>query len=425
MVASPELELGSGVGRLMTHPNYPPGVGALHCLVASQLGAFNEDATRALMALYAVGCAAVLLAWTLRRSLFAALVTTLTWISLPFLYYSKTWFEFVDWPVEKGGEARFLSEWSIHPVAFAKALVASWIGQRSEFTKGASMPDGWMLDGAADLQQGVLFCLGAILAWRCLARARESWDRADAVAAALLLSGATYVKNEGLALVAVTGVVLGGTWLLDLVLRRGDAGARLAARRSFGALAFAFGATALAILPWLAIRGEIPSVDEDYPAAIKIVLGLEEPPPTISDDQPQNVDEALTRVPIVFMGFVLPFVNVLRWNLVWVLFFAALATWLVMRPVRLWRHPALPLATIAVGVLTAYGVILIVTPWDLAILYSTAIPDRLLLHVVPLVLFVSAALVWRFPSEWFGEGRGAGAPLDSGAAATPSAPAPE
>lgn len=412
MVKSPELVDGSGVGRLMTHPNYPPGVGALHCLVGSWLGRFSEDATRPLMALYPVGCALVMFAWLVRRSIWAAIVATLTWISLPFLYYSTVWARFVSWSIG-GGEENYLSNVKLDPDALWTAFLASWIGQRSERTRFANMPDGWMLDGAADLQQGVLFCLGVLLVWRCLARARESFDRADVLAGGVLLAGACYVKNEGLALCAVAVVGFGLTWIFDVVRARLSNAPFTERWREFAGIATAFAIAGLLHAPWLAIRGDIPSVDEDYPQAIRIVFGLEAPPGNISDDQPQSVSDALARVPIVATGFGVAFVNVLRWNLVWVTFFVALGTWLVLRPKQLFLHALTPIALMAIGTLTAYGIILLITPWDLAVLFDTAIPDRLILHVVPIVIMVTTALVWRFPHEWFGDARRASEPTEA------------
>ena len=403
MVRSTELVDGSGVGRLMTHPNYPPGVGALHCLVGSWLGRFSEDATRPLMGLYPVACALVIFAWMVRRSVWAAIVATLTWMSLPFLYYSTVWFRFVSWNIV-GGEENYISNLKFDPSALWASFLASWIGQRSVTTRDANMPDGWMLDGAADLQQGVLFCLGVLLVWRCLARARESFDRADVLAGGVLLAGACYVKNEGLALCAVAVVGFGLTWLFDVVRARRSNAPFTARWREFAGIATAFAIAGLLHAPWLAIRGDIPSVDEDYPQAIRIVFGLEAPPGNIPPDQPQSVSDALARIPIVAAGFGAAFVNVLRWNLVWVTFFVALGTWLALRPKQLFLHALTPIALMAIGTLTAYGIILIVTPWDLAILFDTAIPDRLILHVIPIVIVVSTALVWRFPHEWFGDG---------------------
>jgi hypothetical protein len=49
--------------------------------------------------------------------------------------------------------------------------------------------------------------------------------------------------------------------------------------------------------------------------------------------------------------------------------------------------------------LSLYFLILLVTPWDLAVLYTTVIPDRLLLHLFPAALLLAAELTWPMPSE--------------------------
>lgn len=417
MVPSEALELGriegqhDSVGRLMTHPNYPPGIPALHSLVGSQLGRFSEDATRPLMSLYVLGCAALLWAWLSKRSLGAAVAGTLSWVSLPFLYYSKVWYPLIKMPPQVSEEAFFGS------IGFQfdhlwRSLVASWMGRKSSFTDGsdgtmaASFPDGWTLDGSADLPQAVLFGVGLILAWRCLRWSGERADRADALCAGVILGGCTLVKNEGLALLAVAGGSMGLFWLLGAWRAHALASKDRTNLRGLTDGAIVFGIAALMAAPWMSIRGEIPSIDEDYPQAIKVMLGAAE----LSDEeleempagQPTSIAEAFERVPVVLGGFVTSFIHVLRWNLVWILFIATVVTWLVLRGRRLLTHPMLPLLLAAVGTLVAYGLILVVTPWDLPLLFSTAIPGRIILHVVPLVIFVTAALMWRRRVEWDG-----------------------
>ena len=78
------------VGRPITHPNYPPGLPALHVVVGKTLGRFDIDATRGLMFLFAWVPAALLWTRLRRRSRSAALLGSLTWLSLPMLYYTKT-----------------------------------------------------------------------------------------------------------------------------------------------------------------------------------------------------------------------------------------------------------------------------------------------------------------------------------------------
>jgi hypothetical protein len=407
MVPSPDLLLGRGadgfdsVGRLMTHPNYPPGIPSLHCLVSSHFERFFEDATRPLMALYVLGFAAILWSWLSVRSLGAAVAGTLSWVSLPFLYYSRTWYSFLTTPPEVS-ESAYFSTWSIDFGDLGRSLVASWMGRRTALTERAVFPDGWTLDGSADLPQAVLFGVGLLLAWRCLRWSSQRSDRADALAAGVILGGCALVKNEGLALIAIGALSMGIFWAIGALRPNPLASTGRSHLRGLADGALAFGIAAAIASPWLAIRGEIPSIDEDYPVAIKVMLGLEEAAPDTPAAQPRSVGQALERVPIVLGGFGTSFIHVLRWNLVWVLFLATVLTWLVLRGRRLFQHPHAPLLMAIFGALGAYALILVVTPWDLPKLFSTAIPGRIILHVVPLVLFSTIALMWRRADEWNG-----------------------
>lgn len=419
MVPSPDLLLGraadgfDSVGRLMTHPNYPPGIPSLHCLVSSHFERFFEDATRPLMALYVLGFAAILWSWLSARSLGAAVAGTLSWVSLPFLYYSRTWYTFLKSPPEVT-ESAYFSSWTIQFGDLWKSLIASWMGRRTEsLTVDAVFPDGWTLDGSADLPQAVLFGVGLLLAWRCLRWSGQRSDRADALAAGVILGGCALVKNEGLALIAIGALSMGIFWAIGALRPNPLASTGRSHLRGLADGALAFGIAAAIASPWLAIRGEIPSIDEDYPVAIKVVLGLEEAAPDTPAVQPRSIGQAIARVPIVLGGFGTSFIHVLRWNLVWVLFIATFLTWLVLRGRRLFQHPHAPLLMAIFGALAAYALILVVTPWDLPLLFSTAIPGRIILHVVPLVIFSTMALMWRRADEW------------NGPTATPDAPGSE
>ncbi|MEZ5979438.1 MAG: hypothetical protein R3F34_14635, partial [Planctomycetota bacterium] len=228
--------------------------------------------------------------------------------------------------------------------------------------------------------------------------------RGDALLAGLLLGGSALVKNEGTALLAIAGASLGLFWLVGALLARRE-GAPDGAdahphRRAFLDLAMIFSIAAIMIAPWQSIRGKIPSIDEDYPTSIKLALGLEQPTRLTPKWQPRSVAQAVERVPVVLGGYLAAGTNVLRWNLVWILFPATVLVWTVLRPVRLLRHPVAPLLTAIAMALGAYSLILVVTPWELPHLYSTAIPDRIVLHIAPLVIVCTLALMWRFPEEW-------------------------
>ncbi|MEO0652039.1 MAG: hypothetical protein AAFZ65_15305, partial [Planctomycetota bacterium] len=294
-------------------------------------------------------------------------------------------------------EERFLASLSFEPLELMRSTLALWIGP-TDWTPGARRPDGWTLDGAADLPLAA-FLLGACLClWRSTTGSGRRADRADLACGAALLGSATLAKNEGLALAAITLAVLGASELLRRWWRSsGDDGRRASIAESFAAL----GLFALVVGPWLAIRGAIPSIDEDYPRAIAAILGLGEPPVGAGETNltPTTLGGALARVPVVLGGFAYSFAHLLRWNLTWPLFLVVLLWWSVRRPLALARHPVLPLVAITLGAVVAYGAILVVTPWDLAALYGTTIPGRLVLHVAPLAILCTFSLAWTTEAE--------------------------
>ena len=114
---------------------------------------------------------------------------------------------------------------------------------------------------------------------------------------------------------------------------------------------------------------------------------------------PTTLEGALARVPVVLGGFGYSFAHLLRWNLTWPLFLIVCLWWLVRRPAAFARHPFLPLVAITLGSILAYGAILVVTPWDLAALYGTTIPGRLVLHVAPLAILCTFGLAWTTERE--------------------------
>lgn len=398
LTVPPEQPEYARLGRVMTHPNYPPGLPVLHALVAWAHGAFDRDATRPLFALYAWLPALMLYGRLRRRSAAAAGLAAVAWLGLPILYFTRTPFEYIDWRSDLGqgpSEAVFVSSWSFSFARLADNLVA--------FFSGAGfLPDGWVLDGAGDLPVGAL-CAAAL----CLASGGAGGSRL--ALCGLCLGGAALAKNEGLPLAALAIGALAFRQLLVLRPGFGPALARLA----LAALPF------LALtLPWLAWRGRIPSIDEDYPRAVLGMLGLGPPLPGAGVDNlaPADLRAGLARVPVVLLGFATSMVHVLRWNLLWPLCLAAPAWWLLRRPRALWSHPGLPLLLFLAGGLALYFLVLLVTPWDLAVLYTTVIPDRLLLHLFPAALLLAAELTWPLPEELrSGSGRAQGRGSATGA----------
>ncbi len=361
------------VGRIITHPDYAPGIAVLNALVGYAGGRFDEDAFRALCSIFVLVPAAWLWVALRPRGFAAAFCGTLLWISLPILYYTKlpdnnTW----------AGSAWAFS----FGTASAKARFP-------EYVFGPA--DGQTLDGGADIALAA-FLFGAF--WhlsRMLPAARLASDRVDVVAGGVLLGGALLAKNEGLALTAVLALAfvsaLAGGALAGRRTRDDSASDRRSVRPLPGlagvlALAFACGSG------WLAIRGRIPAIDEDYPSRLT--------PANVAQNLPRLVGDELE--PGVLTGFLETFTHVLHWNLLWPLFFAAVL-WSLVRPGRFLRSPGAFAAIVFAGAAALYALILLVTPWHLGILFTTVIPGRLLLHVAPIVVLGTVALLWRFEHE--------------------------
>ncbi len=394
-------DLEGPIGRIITHPDYPPGLPALHAVVAAAGRQFDEDATRALMGAFAAAAIAVLFAALRPRGRRPALIGALALAGLPLLYYSQLPRNPVDFDKD---ELTFVSSLDVQPGEFGRAALALAIGaetaqRRFPHLGPFQLPDGWTLDGAGDFPLAALL-LGALV---CLTRAAAGARRAaghdpewrgepaggagDGVLAGVLLGAAALMKNEGLALgamalivFAVRCVIAPGSWVRARALQQSG---------------WALVLFVLAVAPWMVLRRDIPSIDENYPAAVLRMLGIGDAPTAGPfDHSPGSLGAAATRFPVVLMGFVQSSLNPLRWNLVWVLFGAVLA-WRLARPRALLHHPlAVPLAVV-VGAWALYALVLLVTPWDLAVLYTTAIPDRLLLQIAPVAIWCAVGLAWR------------------------------
>ncbi len=367
------------VGRIITHPNYAPGGAVLNAAVGWIRGHFDQDSFRALCAIFVLAPAAWL--WTaLRpRGFRAALSGTLLWLTLPILYYTKL-------PQSES--------WSHSVYAFLFGLPAA----KSRWPElGFGPADGQVLDGATDLVLAA-FAFGAFLhLWRLLPASRLASDRTDVVAGGLLLSAAMLAKNEGLALAGVMLIAFTLAILLGKLVGAGGAGGPVPTRRvraipgALGVFAIGFALTS----GWLAIRGDIPSIDENYPERLRIGNILEHGSRWIG-----NAEE-----PGVLLGFWWSFSHLMRWNLLWPLFFATLA-WFALRPRRLVASPAGFAVLVVLGASVLYALILVVTPWHLGVLFGTVIPGRLLVHIAPLVVLATIAMLWRHEHEELRPGSG-------------------
>lgn len=374
------------IGRVITHPDYPPGVGALECLVAWPKGHVAVHAARPLFALFVLATGGFLWSRLRVRGSAPAALGLVTWASLPFLFYSRL--PHPDWA--KGlfgllfgtaaGEARYGTQ------PDEDGVPGRW-----------TQPDGWTLDGAGDLPLAALFSVGAWLLFAALVRRREgapaNEPRADALLGGLLLGGGALMKNEGLALLAVTLVAAGLAWV---VTRE-----RLRLATWGGRLGPAFCLALVVAAPWLVVRGDVPTIGEDYPSRLT-PAGIAE---AFASEQPVGPDgrgglELRATPAIVATGFIDAITSVPRFGLVWLATLAALVwrwrTWLT--PPR--ATPVTAATWTVLGAFGLYALVLVVTPWNLTALFKTAIPDRLIFHVAPLaILVVVEALVPRDAPE--------------------------
>jgi hypothetical protein len=340
-------DLDGAVGRVLTHPAYPPGVGGLQAAVGWLSGGFDPDAARGLGGLFVVAPAVWLYRALRERGRGVALAGALVWLSTPLVFYFRL-------PADGALDA-----------ARGLLIGAGWGDPEAARAAGWRRPHGWALDGAGDLPLAAL-ALGAFHHLRRVAR--DDADGADRVAGALLLAAAVLTKNEGAPLALLLAAAL-------VVCPGGGVGRGAGAR--LRSLAPVLASAALLVAPWFAARGAIPVVDEGYGARLR----------------PGALWAARDRLGEVLGALGESFVGVLSWNLLWPLL-AAAVLFRLRRPASLARSDALPALLVVFGAVTLHAAVLLVTPWELERLFESAIPDRLLLHVAPLAVFAALALGW-------------------------------
>ncbi len=361
-------DLTGPVGRVMTHPTYPPGVPALEVLASYPLGEFSATAGRGLMALFVLAPAAWLFA-AMRSVTFrsgasgrvAGLLAALLWVTLPILFYIRL-------PHAAGG---FDAVWGL---VFGPGDSAGVVGSPWRATDGPS------LDGGGDLPLAG-FVFGALLhLWRLLPGTRGEGDRADIFVAGALLGAAVLAKNEGLALFAVLVIAVG-----LVVCARRIAGLSSSIWRELAPLGLASAFAILMISPWFVIKAGIPTIDESY-------FDLVQPAHLVSAVFTERPNGELS-ITIVSREFLKTFLDPLHWNMIWVLF-AGYLLHSLRRPVQLLGSDAVLPLLFVVGGLLAFFLILAVTPWPLGQLFTTGIPDRLFLQLAPTAIFATVLIAW-------------------------------
>jgi hypothetical protein len=169
-----------------------------------------------------------------------------------------------------------------------------------------------------------------------------------------------FTKNEGVVLAAALIIALAA----ELVVERSR-------NRLGAALRWLVAMPMAATLPWFVFRATLPKVHEDYGARIA----------------PSVFVENLARVPEVLAAFASYFGDTEDWSLFWPLLGVALLIAAVAPADRASRFFVLGIAL----VLSAYGYVYVVTPWNLRDLMDVS-ANRLLLQVFGIcVLFVADA----------------------------------
>jgi hypothetical protein len=374
-------DLDGHVGRVMTHPAYPPGLGLLHLLCSWVGGAFETRAGRGLMALFALGPAVLLHAALRSRGRGAALGAALLWLGLPILYYLRL-------PHHEEGRA------------LVGLLLGPELGEGLLGGAGWRAADGPALDGGGDLPLAAFLCAAALQLGRICglgAGAGEvASDRADRVLLGLSVAGMLLVKNEGLALLLV--LVLAALLALALGGLLGRAGSR-GSWRGFGCGLVALLAGVVLVLPWFHFQAGIPAVDESYPTRLtraNLEAAWSEPVENVPGYRLE------TRVDFIATEFGRSMVQPLTWNLLWPLFGLALGAALYKPRRAVAAGAVLPLCCV-LGALALDFLILMVSPWQLGRLFATGIPDRLFLQVAPLAVLAVVLVVFAPAGEAAGE----------------------
>lgn len=336
-------------GRIVTHPNYPLGIPILEALVSVLGRGWHERWIQFPLAFWALCLPAAVFFGLRPIGRGAARAGALVAAATPIVYQRNF--------TENG-----LADFGI-----------AGLGNDLTLGAGADLPVAALLAGACAL----------------VLHGRRRDDARLQLLGGLCLAGAVMMKNEGLALF--------GCFVLALLLSGACfplGQAKQAARRSLAGLGLAIAA----IAPWLHLRGRLPAIDENYTDHFTLerithfLGGGEElvgrsPKALVgqADDLLANPPARIDALPGYFTS---EFLDWRSWGVLWLLLLIALP-W---RPRELRDIDRRWLAMLAVGGVTLYFLILLVTPWYLPLLREKGIPERLLLHLIgPICILIG----WR------------------------------
>jgi len=334
-------DLAGDFGRIQTHPNYPLGIPFLEAFAAHAGGGWSDRWVQIPLAFWAASLPGVVALGLRAVSARAAARGALLAACLPILYTRNF-------------------------VPFLPADLAD-VPRHLHLTLG----------GGADLALAALFAGACAL----LLRARRSGSPLTGALAGVLLAGAVFTKNEGLALAGVLALAL-------------LAGAPRSGTRAWKATAAALGIAALLSAPWLIHRAALPDIDENYAQLFTLerakyfLTHPEKPENAPSQVKSELLEHPPMRLPLILGFFGTEFVRPFHWGLLWILFVFCLPLGGAFRDAE-----ARWLALLVLGGLLLYALVMLVTNWWVIQLHTTGIPERLLLHLAgPAALLVGRRL---------------------------------
>jgi hypothetical protein len=386
-------DLEGPVGRLMTHPKYPPGVPALEVVTGWFLGHFDASAARGLLAIFALAPAVWICGALRARGRTVATLGAITWLAVPLLYYLKvplghSFHSVYGLLLGQDGAEPIFSNFLVAPDGKTDLTPARL---HHMFVTRWSNPDGGGLDGSADLPLAACLFGALVHLWRMLPCVSLESDRTDWVVAMLMISGMLLMKNEGVAFFLLLALAL----FVAALLASGDQ-MLVTVKSLLPRIGPVFALALLLAAPWFIARAGIPNVDEDYPSqmsASNLVSVFSEP---LEGKEKLGI-HGYAPV-IVGKQFFIALGNPLKWNLMWVLFGTTLLWSLVFARRRLGGDALLPLILVLLGT-GMYFAILVVAPWDHGSLFKMGIPERLFLHIAPPAILATFAMLWRVEDE--------------------------
>ncbi|HEX9793729.1 MAG TPA: hypothetical protein VGC54_07065 [Planctomycetota bacterium] len=323
-----------GVGRVMTHPNYPLGIPFLQAFAAHAGFGWSERWVLLPLSLWAA-CLPAAVSLALRGfSTAAARWGALIAAATPMLYVRN---------FPRSGAVDFRS---------------------------AGLDGTKTLGGGGDLAVAALFAAGCAL----YLRARQSGRSRTALLAGLALAGAAMMKNEGLGLLGVAAIAM---LVTDPLM----------GRRRWAMSALAVAAAILLAAPWLSHRARLPAIDENYGEQLTFArladywTGMEpverSPLALTGRVDKEDLGTGELRRSILYRYYHSEFTDFLSFGVLWLLVLLSVPVGASFRQAELrW------LAAVVAGGLLMYALILLVTPWGLTHLRPMGIPDRLFLHLI-------------------------------------------